>query len=219
MKGGLKETTLQAKLARIKKTDIRVVKRFIKGEQFRKSSSPVAFSRWFSGALVAGVLSCRAHVSVGFFRILLGTGFVPLLPNQRVWRLCGPEWVCSPWRQGCGLFSATFSSLLLFYKNNTGVLWLLADKSVDFKIALSLGRFLWIRLLSGGVPRQLGFQTSIRKLGFFKGSQSFVLPWPAREAAAAPPLAGSWRKGHPIPSLCLFYIPSNAQACFSTSSS
>lgn len=33
MKGGLKGTTLQAKLAQIKKTDIRVVKHFIKGLQ------------------------------------------------------------------------------------------------------------------------------------------------------------------------------------------
>lgn len=86
MKGGLKETTFQAKLAQIKTTDTRVVKHFIKGDQFRNPSSPVVFSRWLSGALVAGILSCRVHLSIGFFRILLRTSFVPILPDQKVWR-------------------------------------------------------------------------------------------------------------------------------------
>lgn len=45
MKGGLKETAFQAKLAQIKKTDIRVVKHFIKGEQCRNPSYAV-FSQW-----------------------------------------------------------------------------------------------------------------------------------------------------------------------------
>lgn len=35
MKGGLKGIVLQAKLAQIKKTDVRVVKLFIKGLQYR----------------------------------------------------------------------------------------------------------------------------------------------------------------------------------------
>lgn len=113
MKGGLKETTFQAKVAQIRKTDIRAVKHFIKGEQSGNPASPVVSSRWLSGALVAAILSCRAHLSIGFFRILLGTSFVPLLPKQKVWRLCSPEWVCSPWYQEWGLFSGPFSSLLL----------------------------------------------------------------------------------------------------------
>lgn len=71
MEGGSKETAFRAKLPQLRKTDVRGVKPFTKGEQWE------ILPRWGCVPyLAAGALSARVGLSLGFFSALFGPGLV-----------------------------------------------------------------------------------------------------------------------------------------------